>query len=208
MLDVDSTLCGIEGIDWLARRRGEDVTRRVAAATERAMGGELPVDTVYGERLALVRPSRRDVEDLADAYRSTLALGAAETIRALRARDMHLILVSGGIRQAIQPLATDLEFEPDELFAVSVHWDEHGEYESFDASSPLTTHMGKLEIVRSAGLPAPVLAVGDGATDLAMREAVAAFAAFTGFVHRAPVVAGADYVFTNFRDLITIMAQG
>lgn len=208
MLDVDSTLCGIEGVDWLARRRGEEIARRCAETTERAMNGELPIEAVYGERLALVRPSHRDIEDLADAYRTTIALGAAETIRALRHRDTSIILVSGGIRQAILPLATDLEFQPHEVHAVSLRWDGEGEYEGFDERSPLTTQYGKLDVVRDAGLPKPVLAVGDGATDLNMREAVAAFAAFTGFVHREPVVARADYVFASFRDLPGIVESG
>jgi len=39
----------------------------------------------------------------------------------------------------------------------------------------------------------PALAVGDGVTDLEMRPQVDAFVAFTGFVRRPPVVAGADH---------------
>ena len=37
VLDVDSTLCGIEGIDFLAARRGPDVGERIAELTDRAM---------------------------------------------------------------------------------------------------------------------------------------------------------------------------
>ena len=54
VLDVDSTLCGVEGIDWLAQRRGGDVARRVRELTDRAMNGEIPLDSVYGERLAML----------------------------------------------------------------------------------------------------------------------------------------------------------
>ena len=49
VLDVDSTLCGVEGVDWLAQRRGADVAARTRALTERAMNGEIPLDSVYGE---------------------------------------------------------------------------------------------------------------------------------------------------------------
>jgi phosphoserine phosphatase len=58
ILDVDSTLTGIEGIDWLAEHRGADLGARVTELTDRAMRGEIALDAVYGERLALVRPSR------------------------------------------------------------------------------------------------------------------------------------------------------
>ena len=68
VLDVDSTLCGIEGIDWLAARRGPQAGRRIAELTDRAMNGDLALDAVYGERLGAVRPSRGDLEALASAY--------------------------------------------------------------------------------------------------------------------------------------------
>src|SRR5690349_3349100 len=78
ILDVDSTVAALEGIDWLAARRGADVAARVAEATERAMRGEIPLDAVYGERLALVRPGRDDLAALAAAYQEAAVPGAAE----------------------------------------------------------------------------------------------------------------------------------
>jgi hypothetical protein len=47
--------------------------------------------------------------------------------------------------------------------------------------------------------------VGDGATDAAMRGAVDAFAAFTGFVSRATVVAAADAVVSSFASLTELV---
>jgi len=205
VLDVDSTLCSIEGVDWLANKRGPDVAQRIAETTERAMNGEIPMEAVYGERLALVRPSRGDVDELVQAYRSSVAPGAPDTIHALRAEGVRVVLVSGGLRQAIRPVALELGFAEGDLHAVDVRWDDAGEYAGFDDTSPLTTQHGKLDVVRSAALPEPALAVGDGATDLAMRGAVSAFAAFVGFVRRDAVVAGADHVCDSFgalRDLV------
>ena len=57
-------------------------------------------------------------------------------------------------------------------------------------------------MVRALALPRPVLAVGDGATDLAMRPAVDRFAAFTGFVRRKPVVDAADVEISSFDQLL------
>ena len=34
ILDVDSTLCAIEGIDWLAAQRGPEVAARIACARQ------------------------------------------------------------------------------------------------------------------------------------------------------------------------------
>ena len=71
ILDVDSTLCGVEGIDWLARQRGADVADQTALLTQRAMAGEIPLESVYGERLALIRPTLREITALSAEYRSS-----------------------------------------------------------------------------------------------------------------------------------------
>ena len=76
ILDVDSTLSGIEGIDWLAERRGAVVAAEVARLTERAMDGAITLDEVYDLRLQLVQPSRADCEQLGVAYKEAMAPGA------------------------------------------------------------------------------------------------------------------------------------
>jgi phosphoserine phosphatase len=205
IIDVDSTLTGIEGIDWLAARRGTDVADRVAALTDQAMRGEIALDDVYGERLALVRPSLADVAALADAYARAVAPGAAEALARLRAAGRTVVLVSGGLREAIVPFAATVGVPPADVHAVTVRFDPSGAYAGFDAASPLATQTGKRTVAAGLGLPRPALAVGDGATDAAMRPAVDAFAAFTGFVRRDPVVGGADHDVSSFSQLTELV---
>jgi phosphoserine phosphatase len=201
ILDVDSTLCGIEGIDWLASRRGGRVADESRSLTERAMDGEITLDAVYGARLALIRPTLQEIVALSEAYRAAVDPDAPSVIERLRSRGVHLFLVSGGLRRAIEPLALDLGFMRDDVFAVELRWDASGAYVGFDRESPLTSQEGKLEIVRRIALDRPALAVGDGATDAAMRPGVEAFAAFTGFVTREHVLKQADYVLPSFKHL-------
>jgi phosphoserine phosphatase len=201
ILDVDSTLCGIEGIDWLARKRGPDVAARVASVTDRAMNGEIPIAAIYGERMDVVRPSRKDLADLARAYRDSLAPGAEDAILALRNAGVRLHLVTGGLRGAIEPVAHELGFAAADINANDVTLDARGEYAGWDIESPLARDGGKLEVVRTLSLPRPILAVGDGNTDLAMKPAVETFAAYVGYVRRDTVVAGADVLFDSFADI-------
>jgi phosphoserine phosphatase len=205
IIDVDSTLCGIEGIDWLASRRGPEVAAEIVRLTERAMDGGIALEAVYGDRLALVRPTAGEVAALAHAYADTLAPGAREAIFRMRGEGVALALVSGGIRQAIRPLARELGFSDGSLYAVSVSFDDAGEFLGFDDTSPLATQHGKKDVAARIHLRRPTLAVGDGATDAAMRDATDAFAAFTGFVRREAVVQVADYVLTSFRELTDIV---
>ena len=211
-LDVDSTLCGIEGIDFLAARRGERIAAEIAGVTDRAMRGEIALDQIYGERLTIVRPTRGDLAALAEAYARAIAPGAAEAIDAMRANDVRVILVSGGIRQAIEPMARTLGFSKDEVVAVSLTFDADGRYAAFDARSPLTTQAGKAEVVTnllaSSRLLRPVVAVGDGSTDVAMAEVADTFAAFTGFARRANVVERAALEIKTFAELAKVVLRG
>lgn len=205
VLDVDSTLCGVEGIDWLADRKGTDIGVRVAELTDRAMRGEVALDDVYGERLSLVDPTSDDIDALTDAYVAALAPGVARALGALREAGRRVVLVSGGVREAIVPMAKSLGIHANDVHAVSVRFAPDGRYAGHDTSSPLTTAAGKRSIVTSLALPRRILAVGDGATDLAMRPAVDAFAAFTGFVRRDAIVNEADLVIDSFDQLIDLV---
>jgi phosphoserine phosphatase len=152
-----------------------------------------------------VKPSRDEVAALADAYAATLAPQAAYAILRLRAAGRRVVLVSGGVRDAIVPLAARLGLGERDVYAVSLHFDANGAYAGFDTASPLATAFGKRAIAESLALPARVLAMGDGATDLAMRPAVDAFAAFTGFVRRDSVCEQADVILDSFDQLVELV---
>jgi phosphoserine phosphatase len=204
-LDVDSTLCSIEGIDWLAERRGPGVAAEVAGLTDRAMRGEVALEQVYGRRLAIVRPRREDVDALGRAYIETIAPRAVETIAGWKSRGIRVILLSSAIRHAILRLAQHVGLGPDEVHAVDVKFDAIGALSGFDRASPLVTTTGKRDIISKLALPRPLIGVGDGSTDLAVRGTADAFAAFTGFVSRPAVANNADFVVTSFDELDKIV---
>lgn len=209
MLDVDSTLSGVEGIDCLAALRSDAVRARVAEVTDLAMRGEVALADVYAKRLAAVRPTRAEVIELGREYVARLEPGARESLAKLADAGMRIVLVSAGIRDAILPLARTVGIPDSDVHAVRVYFTDNGDYAGFDTASPLTQNGGKATIVRGLGLPRPILAVGDGVTDAELKTldppAVDAFAAYTGVVERAPVVSIADYKISSFEQLLALM---
>ena len=192
VFDCDSTLSAVEGIDELAA--GEHA-EAVKALTDAAMRGEVPLEEVYGRRLALVRPTRRDLERLGALYVERLVPDAASTVAVLHAEGIRVRIVSGGLRPAVLAVARALEIPEADVAAVDIRFDDAGSYAGFDESSPLTTSDGKARVIAAwHDLPRPSMLVGDGATDLAARPAVDAFVAFAGVVARADVCAQADHV--------------
>lgn len=211
MLDVDSTLSGVEGIDQLAALRSDAVRARVAEITALAMQGEVALADVYAERMAAVRPTRAEVIELGHEYIARTESGAPEALAALANAGVRIVLVSAGLREAIVPLAKSVGLSDSDVHAVSVHFTDRGEYAGFDAASPLTQNGGKAIVVQKLNLPRPILAVGDGLTDAELKTldppAVDAFAAYTGVVARAPVISVADYTINNFEQLLSLVLR-
>jgi phosphoserine phosphatase len=207
VLDVDSTLSGVEGIDWLASLRGAEVEAWSNSLTARAMDGLIPIEAVYRERMSLVKPTLSEIQALSAVYIDRVAVGAREALSELRENDVELVMVSGGLREAILPLAKELGVREERVHAVSVFFGRDGEYTGFDERSLMTRQNGKRTAVKEMDLKGPVLAVGDGMTDCEIRPVVDGFAAFTGFMKRDPVVERADYVIENFDQLRALVLE-
>ena len=188
----DSTLSSIEGIEDLAGERAAEVH----ALTDQAMRGEVPLESVYGMRLDMIRPSAADVEALGRRYVATLLPNVTELTAALRTLEKRVCIVSGGLLAPVRAVAAALGVEEREVFAVDVRHDPTGAFLGFDESSPLARAGGKLAVVRTLGMGAdarpPVVVVGDGATDLEALAHCARFVAFGGVERRAPVFEAAD----------------
>ena len=189
--DCDSTLSRIEGIDELARQHG--LFDKVAALTDAAMNGELALEDVYASRLALIRPNQASIDWLAGLYIETIVEGVKETIQTLQQNNKQIHIISGGLRQAILPLADYLSIPEHQVHAVDVIYDEQGEYEDFARQSPLAISGGKAQICKTLIQANPSLVmIGDGKTDLEAKLAGAYMIGFGGVVRRPLVESQSD----------------
>ena len=202
VFDCDATLSALEGIDELAAQAG--VAAEVSTLTHRAMNGDIPLEAIYGERLALIRPPRASLAAIARRYQETIVPGARETIAVLQARGIKTAIVSGGLLDAVLPLAAAVGVAAADTFAVSLQFDDAGNYLHY-LDNPLTTAGGKAKVVaawkKQHGLK-HVVVVGDGMSDVAARAPNAAdrIIGYGGVVERAAVRAAADQ-YSTARDL-------
>jgi phosphoserine phosphatase len=190
LLDCDSTLSAIEGIDELAVHCREDVER----LTDAAMRGRIPLEEVYGRRLELVRPTRAAIEALGRQYVARLVPDARETIAALQAAGVDVRIISGGLLPAVLAAADAVGVSADHVAAVEISFNEDGSYAGFDGASLLAANGGKRRAIEQWNVDRPAMMVGDGNTDLEARPAVDMFVAFAGVVERPSVVGAADAV--------------
>lgn len=203
IFDCDSTLSAIEGIDELARVHGPEVFRQVEAMTHEAMEGRIPVESVFGRRLDIIRPTRADAAAIGERYIATVEPTARATVAALKERGWTPVIISGGFRPCIRPLAQFLGIERVE--AVDLNFDAEGNYGGYDRDFPTTRSGGKPLVVarlKAELQPTRVIAVGDGVSDLEMKPEVDLFAGFGGYVDRPAVRAQAHCFLRNLSEIL------
>jgi len=193
--DCDSTLSRIEGIDELARRVG--VGEEMSKLTDLAMNGVVPLEAVYERRLSIIRPDQASINWLADLYIAEIVEGVKEVFASLLDQDKAVHIISGGLRQAILPLADCLGLPESHVHAVDIYFNEDGSYLNYDLNSPLARTGGKAVVVGTLKGQGSLVMVGDGKTDLEAKQSGAVVFGFGGVVDRAIVREQADFYTTN-----------
>ncbi|NOT85694.1 MAG: HAD-IB family phosphatase [Methylococcaceae bacterium] len=190
--DCDSTLSAIEGIDELANRAG--VGAAVAALTTAAMNGEVPLEDVYAQRLNIIKPNQAAIDWVAELYIQRVVDGALKVVQTLQAQAKSVHIISGGLRQAILPLAAYLGVPATNVHAVDIMFNADGSYQGVDTNSLLAKTGGKAAICRQINpAQAKLVLIGDGQTDLEAQLAGATVIGFGGVVTRPAVQLSANY---------------
>jgi phosphoserine phosphatase len=193
--DCDSTLSRIEGIDELARRVG--MGEEMSKLTDLAMNGVVPLEAVYERRLSLIRPDQDSINWLADLYIAEIVEGVKEVFASLLSQDKAVHIISGGLRQAILPLAVCLGLPESHVHAVDIYFNEDGSYRNYDSNSPLARTGGKAVVTGTLKGQGSLVMVGDGKTDLEAKQSGAYVLGFGGVVDRAIVRKQADFYTTE-----------
>ena len=201
--DCDSTLTKIEGIDELAKWAG--VGDEMARLTDAAMNGELPLEAVYAKRLEVIRPDRASIEKLADLYIQEMVDGVKQVFAALVSLGKEVHIISGGLRQAILPLANLLDIPEHHVHAVNINFMADGSYLNFDVNSALARSGGKYDVCKQLlnGKQSLVM-IGDGKTDMEAKQPGVTVIGFGGVCDR-PVVRELADLFVFDVNLTTVL---
>jgi D-3-phosphoglycerate dehydrogenase len=199
VFDFDSTLVDFETLEILAdialegSAEAAAVRAKIARLTDRAMTGDIPFGEALARRLALLPLTRAHIERLAEEAESRLTASVRRNLNFFRERAGSVVIVSGGFREIIAPVARSLGVPADRIVANDLTFTDEGRVIGVD-DSPLLAPLGKATALRALGLAGPVVMVGDGWTDAEVKQAGLAdrFYAFTEVVRRERVVAAAD----------------
>jgi D-3-phosphoglycerate dehydrogenase len=200
IFDFDSTLVDFETLEALAdialadspeasRTRAE-----IASLTDQAMAGELEFGEALRRRLALLPLTRDHVHALALAAPDRLTASVRRNLNFFQQNKGRVIIISGGFREVIAPVAEELGVSPDRILCNDLTYDADGRVTGVDDANPLSHANGKPAAIHALNLSGRVVMIGDGWNDAEVKIAGAAdaFYAFTEIARRAPVVEAAD----------------
>lgn len=198
--DMDSTIITVECLDELADMVGLKTV--IAAITARAMAGEIAFEPALRERVAQLKGLRLDALEQVMAERIRLTGGARELVMTMRRHGAHALLVSGGFTFFAARVALAAGFNDHQANVLL----DDGEALTGAVAEPILGRAAKLEALQETvaahGLAFDeVLAVGDGANDLAMIQRAGLGVAF----HAKPVVAEAAAARIDHGDLTALL---
>ena len=210
VFDFDSTLVRIESLEALADLAldgaddGAAIRDEVGRLTDAAMAGEIGFGEALRRRLALLPLHRRHVEALAARVADELAPSVQRNLAFFRQHADRIVIVSGGFREIVAPVAARLGVAADRVLANDLVYDADGRVTGVDPANPLAEAGGKVRAIAGLALPRPLVMVGDGWTDAEVRQAGAAdrFYAFTEVVRRLPVIGAADAEVASIDELL------
>ncbi|MDE1939647.1 MAG: phosphoserine phosphatase SerB [Alphaproteobacteria bacterium] len=198
--DMDSTIITCECLDELADMAG--LKAKVSAITERAMRGEIEFAGALRERVALLKGLPLEALERVWRERVRLNPGAKELVATMKANGAKTLLVSGGFTFFSARVAEAAGFDEHQSNVLI----DDGKVLTGEVRDPILGKEAKLAALERAleqyGLQADdVLAVGDGANDLAMIQRAGLGVAY----HAKPVVAAAAGASINHNDLKALL---
>lgn len=183
IFDCDGTLSSIEGIDQLASVNG--VGEQVKQLTAKAMGETGINPELYKKRLELVHPTKDQVQNLGAQYFEHISPDAFEVIQIFKRLNKSIYLISAGLLPPVSFFGEMLKIPKENIFAVDISFDKHGNYADYDRESSLVRRDGKRDIVTQINLRHEnAIYIGDGLNDLAVKDLVSRFIGYGGSYFR------------------------
>jgi D-3-phosphoglycerate dehydrogenase len=200
VFDFDSTLVRIETLEALAdialegRPEAESTRAEIARLTDAAMNGQIGFGEALRRRLSLLPLTREHVQTLAELILDEGTPSVRRNLRFFQDNAQRIVILSGGFREIIAPIAERLGVSPDRVLCNDLVYDADGQVIGVDDANPLSHADGKPTVIAALNLPRPIVMVGDGWNDAEVKLAGAAdrFYAYTEIVRRERVVEVAD----------------
>lgn len=199
IFDFDSTFIKGESLDILAsivlkkHPQSAQIQKQIEDITRRGMDGEISFSQSLRERMRLLNPTADHIAKLIAYLKKNVTLSIKNNVGFFKKYHNQIYIVSGGFRECIIPIVKPYHISKSHVLANTFIY-RGNRIVGYDHSNPLAQNEGKVRAVKSLRIRGDVTIIGDGYTDLQIKEMGAAshFVAFTENVKRSLVASKAD----------------
>lgn len=194
IFDFDSTLINCESLEVILQpvlQHRPELEAQFKHLTDLGMNGEISFKESLQRRLALATPTRQAVQSFAASAAQYLTPGIQRLIRELQHNGVSVWIISGGLFDAIAPLARQLNIPVSQVLAVNIDWDAAGSFLQIKECDICSESKVMAAQKVAVSWSKPSVMIGDGMTDYAVYLAGLSnyFIAYTEHVQRPALAA-------------------
>jgi len=211
ILDFDSTIIQAEGLDVLAEicfKEDKSKISEIEKITHQGMNGELSMQDSLSRRIELLEATTSDIDTL---YQKLITKISATIHFLIDSKDIFpekVYVVSGGFIEYVLPVCKHIGISENHIIANQFIY-QGDKIIGFNTQSLVSQSRGKTKAIKKLNLASPTFMVGDGYTDYEVKldKVVDYFIAYTETINRPKVTEKADYICTNFQEVLDIIYE-
>ena len=215
IVDFDSTFIRDETLDEISKlisqsdKNPENLYDKITEITHQAMNGALDFSEALKIRIQMLNLHRDDINQVVSVLKNRVSLSFVKNRNRIRALHENIYIISGGFKEIITPIVKDYGIHENHVFANEFRYDENGYIVGVDETSMLSYSDGKIRALQSLNLDNGAYAIGDGSTDLEMKQVdgVKAFICFIENIDRVAVSEKADHVASDLDEVFRIIEK-
>ncbi len=215
IVDFDSTFIRDETLDEIAKlllstnKISKNTQQEIIDITDQAMNGQLDFRNALKTRIKLLQIHKNEINQTISLLKDRVSLSIIENKHNIEKIGQSIYIVSGGFKEIIEPIVKDYNIPANNIFANEFTYDSNGYVDGINDESLLSYSDGKIKAVKTLDLSNGAYVIGDGSTDLEIKtvKEIKAFICFTENIHRKSVASKADYIASNFNEVLRIIKE-
>ena len=206
VIDFDSTIAKIETLDVIAQlSSNHNIIKKIENITNDAMEGRIGFQEALNKRIQILNISENDIKLSTTLINNSISNSFLKNKKFFKENSKNCYIVSGGFKEIIDPIAYDLGFKKNNIFANTFNF-KNNIVESVDGNNFLSTDKGKVKVLKTHINinEKNSIIIGDGYTDYEIKKHNEAkyFIQFIENVNRKSLNAKADLIASNFDEII------
>lgn len=212
IIDFDSTIIRTEGLEELAQvalkdhpEKGE-ILEKIKSLTNLGMEGKIGFSESLRRRLKLIQAHKSHLDMVAKNLKKKISPSILRNKHFFRSFKNQIYIISGGFKEYVCPVMEQFGIPPNQILANTFKFDRIGSIVGFDSKNLLSKNNGKANAVKKLNLPGEIIVLGDGFTDLQIKNLGVArkFIAYVENINRAVVSQNADHIVKSFDEFLFV----